>query len=314
MDIIYGHTKYERKHRKIMSLIVILLLAIIGINIVNYKKEINTLRKNDTTKVSNVNNYKEIKINKTMIAIAYCAIRDNPKESANKIATYNKGDKVQVISKLSNNWYKVKTSETVGYVKQNYVYSTKDVYIDKEGNIITSVKSDGTIETDGNISNNIINYAYNYWYMIPESTRQNFIDNGWKIMLTDKSLKDELNLTYEICGVTIPKDKIIKIEGNQSSIRKALVHEIGHYIDVRSEYKSCSKQFKKMFKTNGDKLLDYNKSYTVAAYNEKEFFAELYRIHILNIDTIGIKFDKEIKFIEDTERNLNLTYEEEDIA
>lgn len=232
-----------------------------------------------------------------MYVTQYCIVREQPNNTSEKIATYNKGEKITILTKLSNNWYMIKTNDKVGYVQSKYLEDTNKVFMDIDGIQIESVIPDNTIQVDNReIQSSIINYAYNYWYIIPENIRNNFKQNGWHILLTTKPLEEELNLDYSIIAVTLPKEKVIKIEATQSGIRKSLIHEVGHYIDYTNNYISKTKDFKEIYIEESGKL-DIN--YGQAKFNELEYFAESFRIYISN-DTEKVLIPKTIKIIENT--------------
>lgn len=236
-------------------------------------------------------------INTEMYVTDYCNVYKNPDNTSEKICAISKGEKLKVLSKLSNNWYKVETSNTIGYIKSDYLSSTSEVFIDTYGITITSVKPDGTIKYNNDISNTIVNYAYNYWYLLPENIRNNFTNNEWHIELVSTSLKEEYNLEYTISGITLPEEHTIKLQANQSSIRNALIHEIGHYLDYINNYPSSDQAFKSLYNKHGSKLLDTLTNFTDSNYNEKEYFAELFKAYILNDYTITYQFSSEINII-----------------
>lgn len=297
MVTMFGHIKLTRKI-KVATVLEILLILVIGIFITELcnkyeKQQIVSCVSNDIID----NSISETVLNKEMVVVAYSIVREKPIENSNKICTYNKGDKIKVVSKLSNSWYKVESCKNIGYVKSDSIKSTSEAFVDKDGNVIYSVKADGTIETDGDIDNSLLNYAYNYWYIIPENVRNDFRENGWRIVITDKSLSSELDIGYEISGATIPSDKTIMIYGSQSCIRYALVHEMGHYIDFRYDFISKSNDFKKRYLENGNKMLNYNSNYIQASFSEEEYFAELYRAYLIGDYKIKFMFSDDIDFV-----------------
>ena len=203
-----------------------------------------------------------------------------------------------------DNWYEIESCGTTGYISSNNVKSTKEVFVDKEGFVIESVEPDGTIEVEGDISSNIINYAYNYWYIIPENVRKDFKEMGWKIVITNESISEELNISYKVSGATILKDKTIKVYGSQSCIRYALIHEVGHYVDYRNNFISRGDDFKELYNKNSTKLLEYNSNYTEAVYSEEEYFAELYKTYLIGDYDIKIKFNNDINFVSNVSKSI----------
>lgn len=243
-------------------------------------------------------------VNAEMYVTNYCNIYESPDITSEKICAISKGEKLKVVNKLSNNWYEVETSDSNGYVKADYLVSTSEAFIDESGRIITSVKPDGTIEYSEDISNSLVNYAYNYWYLIPENIRDNFINSGWQIELVSNSLKEEYNIEYTVCGVTLPSEHKIKIQANQSSIRAALVHEVGHYVDYINSYPSSEDTFISLYNKHGDKLLGYYTNYAESNYNVKEYFAELFKAYIIDDYTITYQFSNEMNIIKTLINNI----------
>lgn len=309
MVTIYGHIKHNGKIKVAVVLVIFTLFCAMLIDIILYKLENKQTENKDVTKkVSSYTDYKEVKINEEMIVITYSILRSKPDENSSNLGVYNKGDKVKVISKLSTNWYKVKSNNKIGYIKGNYLKSSSEVFIDDGGIVISSVEADGTIELDGDITSNILNYAYNYWYLIPENIRNDFLNQGWKLVITDKSISKEFDISYEVSGITLPKEKKIVIYGSQSCIRYALVHEVGHYIDIRNNFISRGIEFKDMYKRNGSKMLEYNSNYVQASYSEEEYFAELYRAHLLGDYKMKLIFSNDIEFVLNSCNNIGAVY------
>ena len=149
MVTIYGHIKHKGKIKVAVVLVIFTLFCAMLIDIILYKLENKQTENKDVTKkVSSYTDYKEVKINEEMIVITYSILRSKPDENSSNLGVYNKGDKIKVTSKLSNNWYKVKTEKNYGYIKCDNVKSSKEVFIDKGGVLITSVIPDNTIKID----------------------------------------------------------------------------------------------------------------------------------------------------------------------
>jgi hypothetical protein len=207
--------------------------------------------------------------------ISYCNLYDS---SNNKIANLSIGDKVQSQSSLpTDTQVQVIYNNEIGYINSEYLESTESCYIDSIGTIIKSVQQDETIyKSSDTIGENLLNYAYNYWYIIPETIRQDFKQNNWKIELTNTSLSEEYNLDYNILAITLPDEQLIKIQATQSNIRNSLIHEVGHYVDYTNNYISESNQWKEA-KSNELQYLDT----TIESkyMNNKEYFAESFRVY-----------------------------------
>lgn len=157
-----------------------------------------------------------------------------------------------------------------------------DTFTDTDGNVIKSVIMDGSISSDIGVSKANLNYAYNYYYKVPVAIRKQFISDKWDIKVVNYELQDRYSISYDIIGLTVVSENTIYIENEQKSIRKALVHEIGHYIDYKNGYISSKKDFQYIYKLESGRLLDSKDNYKVASYNSKEYFAEVFRAYILN--------------------------------
>jgi len=232
------------------------------------------------------------------ITKTYCVLRDKPSKSANKIISIDKNNKITLLNKYDTNWYYVKYLDYEGYIQSEYIDNLENIFIDAKGNIITAVSKDNIIICKDNVTEATINYAYNYWYMIPENVRKDFKNQNWSIEITDENLGEKYRLTYNIIGITLPEEKVIKINNSQDSIRKALIHEVGHYIDYRLDFISNSEDFIKIYNDESKKLKDNINNFNKTEFNKKEFFAESFRIYIED-DELQLIINDSIKFIKD---------------
>ena len=99
---------------------IILLVIILGITGCTIQED-TTYTKMDISTESDIT--EEI-INKEGYILNYCISRDS---NGNKINIYNKGDKITIISKLSDNKYKINTDE---YIDIKHIGSSDTIFID----------------------------------------------------------------------------------------------------------------------------------------------------------------------------------------
>ena len=80
-----------------------------------------------------------------------------------------------------------------------------------------------------------------YMEDVPDQLIQFLSRNGWTICLTTEDIaKTEFDGAYKsVLGVTIFKEKTIKIEDRKKAIKESLYHEIGHALDGVNT-KSCT--------------------------------------------------------------------------
>lgn len=291
MDIIYGRIKW---------LTVLILIMLVLLVFANFK-----FTKNNTNKqeINTDNEYIEIEqINKEMVIKSFCYAKYEPYDDSESIFMCNIGDKITVLSNLSSGWSKIKAYEKEGYVKSDCIGELNSIFVDDNDIVIESVDIPQCIKADEDVQNNIINYASNYWYIIPSNIRSEFIDDGWTIYIVSNQLEDILNIDYNILAYTNPDNKTIYIEDRQKAIRKSLIHEIGHYIDIRENYISDSDTFLDIY----EKHSKYSNIADKELYNNfsnKEYFAASFQEYILRSTELKLRNKATYDFFSNLENN-----------
>ncbi len=140
------------------------------------------------------------------------------------------------------------------------------------------------VQKDGNISDDLIDYANSYWNKIPQNIRENLIKNGWKIYITDKNLANtyHIDIYDEIAGITDYDNKTIFIENRKNAIKTSTVHEVGHAVDELLNTHSNSKIFNEIYL---EEYKNFNENGVNVEYAKKdnvEYFAELFQQTILH--------------------------------
>lgn len=133
---------------------------------------------------------------------------------------------------------------------------------------------------EGNVSNSMRNKQLEYWDRVPKSVRNAFAEDGWKFVLTDKSIAGTYYGTElgSIAGLTNTVDKIIYIEDRENAIRRATVHEFGHYVDVAYGWISTSDEWIEIYRSEKDKLNEIGRigdGHTTSSATE--YFAEVFQ-------------------------------------
>lgn len=297
MVVMFGHIKNRGKNKMLTPLNILIIAAalLVGLNIVDSNINESRYRKQQlkSTEISS-EEHEITKTKKQLYILNDCVSKYKPDEASRDFKQYTRGNKVKTIAIVDNEWFRLESGD---YIACRNTIEPSNAFIDKAGTMITSVKPDGTIECDGDISDKILNYAYNYWYLIPENIREDFKENNWTIVLTTESISKMVNTTYKVSGVTLTDEKRIIIEGTQSCIRRALIHEVGHYIDYRDSFISRQSDFKKRFDENGQKLKEYNSNYTDINYGVEEYFAELYNEAFVGNSVTKFVFKDDIDYV-----------------
>ena len=295
MDSTLGNTKKHKTLNKIILAIMFTSLTLLPIFLaLRNKNETNEIVIEQNRDVEEQCNNEDIALNKEAYITKFCNLRESPSKSSDKIVICNKGEKVKLLSKISSDWYKVETQDRIGYIQSNYVKFLDDVFIDKNGVVVSSVKIDEVFKYNNNIQPSLINYASNYWYLIPENIREKFKNDDWTIEITDDNLSERYNIEYNILGITLPEEKLIVLSSGQENISKSLLHEVGHFIDYSNEFPSKSKDFDNIYKLESNYVKE---RFSKVKFNKQEYFAEAFRLFILGDSKSKIALQDTFKYI-----------------
>lgn len=292
MDSTLGNTKKHKTLNKVILAIMFMSLTLLSIFLALRDK--NEIVYNQEKSINKQEENKEETINKEAYITEFCNIRESPSISSKKIVACNKGEKVKLLSKISSDWYKVETQNKVGYIQVKYIEFLENIFIDENGVVISSVKIDEVFKYNENIQLSLVNYAANYWYLIPENIREEFEDEGWTIEITEDNLSERYNIEYSILGITLPDEKLIVLRSGQDNISKSLLHEIGHYIDYSNEFPSKSKDFDNIYNLESSYIKE---RFSKVKFNKQEYFAEAFRQFILGSSESKIALQNTFKYI-----------------
>ncbi|MDY4692082.1 MAG: hypothetical protein SO401_00710 [Blautia sp.] len=143
------------------------------------------------------------------------------------------------------------------------------------------------VEAEGNVDQKFVDEANELINQVPEDVLQGFVDNGWKIYITDKNIAQtyfagEFN---SVKGVTDWDTHIIRIEDRPEAVETATVHEFGHYLDAIKGYVSHTPEFKQIYSEEGKTFADTFK--VDFYYDNQEFFADgIYRYFSVEKDML----------------------------
>lgn len=146
---------------------------------------------------------------------------------------------------------------------------------------ITSVGASGDIVYGDSVTSANANYAYNIWYMIPTPLRTEFTLDGWKVSIITG---DMATLFPEHAGaeaLTVVENKMIYIEDRQKAFRDSLVHEFGHYLDIKEDRVSQSDDFKALYDSEKGYLYEVDNYNNNGISNSTEYFAECFEQYVM---------------------------------
>ena len=137
------------------------------------------------------------------------------------------------------------------------------------------------ILNEGDVSNSLVNAVNNYYMMIPENVRNNFVSAGWTVRVTTQNLGQLYDGTNRsILGLTFFDKKIIYIDDREAA-KSSVIHEMGHYIDYCFGFVSSSNEFVEIYNSEVEVFKTIHTTHSNNIATAKEYFAEAYQVSIL---------------------------------
>ena len=127
--------------------------------------------------------------------------------------------------------------------------------------------------------------AIRYWNLIPKHIRQAFVDDGWKLIITNKSLENMYGYSFSIIGITVYDDKTICVEARENAIRRALCHEVGHYWDYKQNWASYESEFEEIYNREKYTFNEQYKADNHCISSPVEFYAEIFAQSLMYPET-----------------------------
>ena len=94
--------------------------------------------------------------------------------------------------------------------------------------------SAGAVSSDGTVSESYFETVAQYYSACPQSVRESFEADGWKVVVTSGPLKCA-GVTSRVLALTEFGNRTISVGPNDAS---SVVHEMGHYVDFKNGYAS----------------------------------------------------------------------------
>lgn len=158
--------------------------------------------------------------------------------------------------------------------------------------VIKQISEKPLVETEGKVSDWVIGSFWKYYEMLPDSIRESFEADEFRILITKRNLKDTYYFGDEdgfVYGVFSYEQKMICLYGTDTALKNAVLHEFGHYLDWKTGFPSGTDEFKMICEAENT-LADTNPHLNKPI----EFFAEVFRIHFLSDDAA---FPRSVGFI-----------------
>lgn len=149
-------------------------------------------------------------------------------------------------------------------------------------------------EIEGNIYNQSIEIVDYYYKKIPEKILNLFKENKWKLVLTDKTLGEDVQ------GLTVFNEKTIYLFNNGEYLKDAVFHEFGHFFDNINNDLSLTIEFQSIYEEENSKLFFIDETLMEnAKTNSAEYFAEIFQQYFLNRNSLKNYCPLSFKFIKE---------------
>lgn len=249
----------------------------------------------------------------SMYASVFLNVRKGPGISYDVLFTLDRNEKITVTGQVEcSSWVRVEKNGKTGFVNSKYLRSTiqevtttEPTMEDEPTETVTtgtiSAKADEFSETTGLIRQNCSDRrwkeAVELWKQIPLSLRQQFVSDGWQMIVTNDNFWTENGLS-KCAGYTDIINHICYVRANQNRLVVTVAHEFGHYIDQANEWPGGSDEFIALWEEEKDGFTGYlsvgDGHYT---QNSLEYFAQIFCQLIVAPDTAS-SAPKSFAFVE----------------
>lgn len=197
---------------------------------------------------------------------------------------------------------KIQTSATTNYGEILYYAKHKERTVIKKTKKVKTVfyKHTKTVTTTKKVKKTKKKYEYSKrkpviedvkWYL-PDKVYQDFKNEKYHVIQDpgSKLFKDTVNL-----GVFSARKKAVILREYQSD-QKVLLHEMGHYVDLKNNFGSLSQEFIQIYHLESKKIdsLSYSRK------DSKEYFAEAFMMYCKYPYTLKKEFPKTYNYIAQT--------------
>ena len=219
----------------------------------------------------------------TMYATTDLNLRSGPGTEYSKKTTVGMNTKLVVVGEVVDSvWVVVKYGDDEYFCSSKYLAKDK-IIVDTNKKSKTDSKSDNKsygnfIKGEKGASSDVVYAANKYWTNnVPKWLRNKFKNNGWKIIVSGKPLNKRYGYSSSIAGMTDTGAKTIYLDNRKSVIERALIHELGHFVDCINGWPSQSSEFQKIYKSEKSKFTDpRDVGDGHAKSNGYEYFAEVF--------------------------------------
>lgn len=159
-----------------------------------------------------------------------------------KIIEINK----QLILNLQKNIEKQieeETEEIITEKNKKELDSEPTVSIEELDIPITSTPIDNLLVIEPNTKKENAILIQNYYNTLSPEMKKTFVDNGWKIVLSETKLSQRFGYNTSIAGLTDTYTKEVFFDDREIAIKRSFHHELGHVVDCINGWVSETDEF-----------------------------------------------------------------------
>lgn len=142
----------------------------------------------------------------------------------------------------------------------------------------------------GNFSEDRVAYANKYISYIPDAVWKEFQRRNWTLIITTKDVRNTYSPNHPVkgsfAGLTMFSRKKCAIGDSEKRLRRALIHEIGHFADYCKGYPSKGKAFKKIYREERSKVKFVERVDNHCTSSSIEYFAESFAHYLIHPDVL----------------------------
>lgn len=170
-------------------------------------------------------------------------------------------------------------------------YDGKSFFIPSSRCTDTLMDFDWSFGLEGTVSNESILTVDTSLQKLPLFIKDSFVNDGWTFLIDSANINEKYHegrAAYEIAGLTSYMNKQIYFGNYGERLKKAVIHEFGHYYDYRlipgeGNKFSESQEFQKIFAEESSNLIFIDEVLSQHAQERaSEFFAESFQQYFLN--------------------------------
>lgn len=216
-----------------------------------------------------------------------------PSSNSLDIGEIEKGERVDIVSILPE-------YDIIQY-KDQYAYVSKyDINIDNNfadylGQKAVCSTSYDFILTEGKIYQNSLQKLIDAYLEVPFSIRERFEREGFLIIMTEKDITKMAYAPYggylgigQVKSVIDYERKLLFVNDEWPT---AIIHEMGHYLNDALSGLSSKPENKKVFLEEAVKISQYG------MYNDREYFAEAFRLYITHPNLLALLSESSYKVV-----------------